>query len=172
LASRRRALELLTLGLGGAVVAAIAVPVLRVLVYPVGRRTVRSGAGAVPVGRSAEVIAGGPPVRLAVIAAEGHDAYRKLAAMPLGAAWVRREVGGQLVALSASCPHLGCAVDFDADVHAFRCPCHKSGFAIDGRREFGPAKRGMDPLEVSEADGRVLVRWQHFKTDSARREPA
>ena len=39
-------------------------------------------------------------------------------------------------------------------------------------REAGPAKRGMDPLEVSVEEGRVKVRFERFRLDVAGREKA
>ena len=53
-----------------------------------------------------------------------------------------------------------------------RCASHDPPDGTDGTREYGPAKRGMDPLEVFEDKGQIMVRWQRFKPDIAEREPA
>lgn len=37
------------------------------------------------------------------------------------------------------CPHMGCALKYDAQEHSWDCPCHGSRFAEDGRLLDGPA---------------------------------
>ena len=56
-------------------------------------------------------------------------------------------------AFADKCPHLGCKVDYRPDSEHFRCPCHGSEFAIDGRRTKGPAKMDMTALDVRSSDG-------------------
>ena len=80
----------------------------------------------------------------------------------LGAVWLRRS-GGVLVALSATCPHLGCGIGPDA-TGGFTCPCHDSRFTADGKYVSGPSPRGMDPLPVRVEEGRVLVQALRFAT--------
>jgi menaquinol-cytochrome c reductase iron-sulfur subunit len=62
---------------------------------------------------------------------------------------------------------LGCAVEFDPANKQFECPCHKSGFAIDGKQLFGPSRRGLDPLPVKLEDKagakEILVKFERFK---------
>jgi len=62
------------------------------------------------------------------------------------AGWANHK--GDVVAFTPKCPHLGCNVHWDADQHAFLCPCHGSRFSIDGRVTDGPAPRGLDTLPV------------------------
>ena len=74
----------------------------------------------------------------------------------LGARGSAAPADGKLEALSAVCPHLGCAVGWDAGASNFLCPCHDSRF--DDRRRAcptGPAKRGLDPLPIEIKDGRL-----------------
>jgi cytochrome b6-f complex iron-sulfur subunit/menaquinol-cytochrome c reductase iron-sulfur subunit len=73
----------------------------------------------------------------------------------VGAVWILRTPAG-LVALSASCPHLGCAVEQDSK--GFFCPCHESRFDGLGNRRTGPSPRGLDRLPLRVEQGRVLVR--------------
>ena len=47
----------------------------------------------------------------------------------------------QVTAFTAACPHLGCAVEFNAANDRFECPCHLSKFAISGDVIGGPAPR-------------------------------
>jgi nitrite reductase/ring-hydroxylating ferredoxin subunit len=80
-----------------------------------------------------------------------------------------------VTALSSICPHLGCAVDFDAAADRFECPCHESGFAEDGAKLFGPSQRGLDPLDVKLVDANggqeVWVAPQRFRAGVAERVP-
>jgi len=78
-----------------------------------------------------------------------------------GAVWLRRLPDGGVAALSAICPHLGCGIGQD-NKGGYACPCHDSRFGADGARVRGPAPRGMDPLPVRLADGRVLVQALRF----------
>ena len=56
---------------------------------------------------------------------------------------------------------------FDAARKEFECPCHKSGFAIDGKKLFGPSRRGLDQLpvklETKAGAKEILVKFERFK---------
>jgi Rieske Fe-S protein len=81
----------------------------------------------------------------------------------IGAVWLRRGWSGSIVALSATCPHLGCGIGADAK-GGFVCPCHDSRFGADGGYVKGPSPRPMDPLPVRVEQGRVLVQALRFAT--------
>jgi cytochrome b6-f complex iron-sulfur subunit len=57
-----------------------------------------------------------------------------------------------IIALWQKCPHLGCAVPWDANAGVFHCPCHGSTFNKVGEVLGGPAPRAMDyfPVEIRE----------------------
>jgi Rieske Fe-S protein len=55
---------------------------------------------------------------------------------------------GKIKAFSTVCPHLGCAVEWNDSDGTWDCPCHGSVFANDGSLKKGPAKRGLDPLNI------------------------
>jgi Rieske Fe-S protein len=59
---------------------------------------------------------------------------------------------GDVKALSARCPHLGCRLVYHATDHRFRCPCHGSFFSLDGRRLGGPAEKDMSVLDFHTDD--------------------
>src|SRR5262245_27296678 len=111
---RRGFLKTATALVGGAIGAVLAVPLVRYVMFPVGRRTVVGGDVPVPVVDEAAVKPGAPPLRVQIRAPEQRDAWSKVTDVPLGAAWLTRDPSGQVRALSATCPHLGCAVDYDA----------------------------------------------------------
>ena len=56
-----------------------------------------------------------------------------------------------LVARSAICPHRGCPVNYNAEVHQFVCPCHNSRFDEEGKVVRGPAKTGLAPYSCDQA---------------------
>src|SRR5262245_31109055 len=151
--TRRRFLKIATCSVGCGIGAAVAVPAVGYLLYPVGRRLVTIGDEPIDAIAADRVVAGAPPLRVPLVAAAQRDAWTTVRDVPLGAAWLRRTEGGELVALSAVCPHLGCAVGWDDGGKIFKCPCHESAFAVDGARMAGPAERGLDPLPVTIADG-------------------
>src|SRR5688500_11708309 len=151
--SRRGFLKTATLVIGGAVGAVLAVPLVRYFLFPVGRKVVSSAEQPVGAVDAASLVAGGPPVRVPIVARAPRDAWGVRDQVTVGSAWLMKEKGGGLVALSATCPHLGCSIGFDEGGGVFRCPCHRSAFARDGARQEGPAKRGMDTLPVREDSG-------------------
>ena len=59
---------------------------------------------------------------------------------------------------SAVCTHLGCTVQWFTSDSRFHCPCHGSIFAANGKVAHGPAPRGLDWFEVTQArDGQLSV---------------
>jgi len=88
----------------------------------------------------------------------------------------RDDVDGKpnVIAFTATCPHLGCAVEFNGAEERYECPCHESGFAKDGKKLFGPSLRDLDRLDVKLAENGgtqdVWVRYQRFRAGIAERE--
>ncbi|MBL9004156.1 MAG: Rieske (2Fe-2S) protein [Myxococcales bacterium] len=105
---------------------------------------------------------GGEPLRAAVVASGLRDAWNRLDQTKLGSVFVGKRAGA-LTALSATCPHAGCGIDYDGSRRQFVCPCHNSAFSIDGQRISGPAPRDMDRLDVSEKGGTVFCQFQRFR---------
>jgi nitrite reductase/ring-hydroxylating ferredoxin subunit len=113
-----------------------------------------------------------------VVTADVADAWTRAAGQRIGAVFVARsEAAGkpQVTAFTATCPHLGCAVEFDPAENRFECPCHESAFAKDGQKLFGPSLRGLDPLEVKLVDDKgtqeIWVDFQRFRAGIAERIP-
>jgi menaquinol-cytochrome c reductase iron-sulfur subunit len=159
------------MAIGGLVGVAVALPVLRYVFFPVRRRVV-SDSGAPIDALDAKVLEAGAAPRLVQLkATQVRDGWAVSDEVSLGAAWVRKTANGEVEALSSTCPHLGCAVDFDAQSNEFRCPCHKSAFTLDGAKISGPSKRGLDPLPVAVEDDRVKITFVRYRADVAEREP-
>jgi Rieske Fe-S protein len=56
--------------------------------------------------------------------------------------------GDQLTAMSATCSHLGCHVQWQADANHFKCPCHGGVYDRAGNVVSGPPPRPLDKLQV------------------------
>jgi len=65
------------------------------------------------------------------------------------------------IALSSTCPHLGCRVDWQPQNQRFFCPCHNGAFDPQGKATMGPpAQAGQSlpeyPLMLSGKDETLL----------------
>ena len=65
---------------------------------------------------------------------------------------VYRSKEGELVELSAVCPHLGCLVGWNGAEKTWDCPCHGSRFDARGRVVNGPANKDLPRLPVHPAE--------------------
>jgi menaquinol-cytochrome c reductase iron-sulfur subunit len=169
---RRRVLKLATCAAGGGIGAATLGPIARFLGDPAGRVTVTSPTTPLDVGDAGLVRVGGPPVRVDVVAPLVRDGWSSAQQVVLGAAWLRRTGPETVEALSAVCPHLGCAVAWDGEHQRYVCPCHKSLFGPDGGLLEGESPRGLDPLPIEVKGGRLQLTWQRFRIGASTRELA
>ncbi len=65
------------------------------------------------------------------------------------------------IVFSATCSHLGCTVNWDADAGdagQFVCPCHGGRFAPDGAVISGPPPMGLTRVEARIKGGDVFAR--------------
>ena len=70
--------------------------------------------------------------------------------------------GGDFIALSSTCPHLGCQVHWQPQEKRFLCPCHNGIFTAEGQAVSGPpADAGQElaryPLEIKNGLLYILV---------------
>jgi Rieske Fe-S protein len=167
---RRGFLKLMTAGLGALTAALAVIPGLGFLAGGARRSGGDGGANPLRVATERDVKPGKP---LRVTAVGSHDdAWLRLDKVTLGSCWlVRAAEDGPIRAFSTVCPHLGCGVDFDEAASKFNCPCHTSAFDLDGRCLSGPSPRGLDELEAHVEGHDVLVRYQHFRVGSTKKEP-
>ena len=149
--------------LGAGLAAIVIAPALRFTLWPLaeGVKVQSGGEEFVIVGRRADF--GAEPVKVDIYA-DQVDAWNMTKNVKIGSAWViERE--GELRAFTTVCPHLGCAVDYDAGLGKFKCPCHDSLFGLDGAREEGPSPRALDELVFEEQqEGELLaIRYERFQ---------
>jgi len=165
---RRKFLKLATCGVGAGLGAAIGLPTLSMVIDPAGRQTVTTPKEPIDIGDPGHI--GAEWQRVDVVAPMIRDAWVSAQNVVLGAAWLRKR--DKLEAVSAVCPHLGCAVGWQPEKKTFLCACHNSVFADNGDPTSGPAKRGLDPLPIEVKDGRLRLTWVRYKLDTKSREPA
>ena len=162
--------------LGGLIKLAIAVPAVAFLISPLRKkasgsrgRHVRDADQPEPAhgGRSAIVRDHqGPDGRLGEVPQRA--GRLGLAGPPAGGS------KPEVIAFTAECPHLGCAINLAADGKSFLCPCHTSAFDFDGKPQNQVPPRPMDRLDVeltSDPDPEVRVKFQRFRTLAEERIP-
>lgn len=73
-------------------------------------------------------------------AAYGHGGIVEIDGEKFG---VYRDKSGEIHAVTARCPHLGCQLEWNPDTLSWECPCHGSRFDLDGRLLDGPAQEDL-----------------------------
>lgn len=169
---RRKFLKVATCAIGGGVGLVVAAPVLTLLGDPAGKTTVTTPSTPLDLGLAEQFRLGAEPRKVDVVAPVVKDAWMASRNVVLGAAWIRRTAPDKIVALSAVCPHLGCAVGWDASAGNFLCPCHDSRFSPEGAKLTGPSERGLDELPLQVVEGRLQLTWVRFKQGQPKRELA
>lgn len=155
-----------TVLIGAAMSLVLAVPGMAYILSPVlrDRRKSKEAVGFQPLARLHDLEKLRP--KLFPVIAERRDAWVVYPREPVGSVWLIRQPDDSVLALSAECPHLGCAVGLGAEGRSFFCPCHTSTFELDGRKANDVPPRGMDALEVEVSKGAdpvVSVRFQRFR---------
>jgi Rieske Fe-S protein len=166
--SRRAFLGGTSAALGVGLAASVLGPAVVFVAHPLGHATTSGSDAFLPAG-APHLFAGDQPVKVDLFA-DKVDAWNRVIQVKVGSAWVLRE-GGELIALSTVCPHLGCGVDWDAAASKFYCACHKSWFTRGGAVEDGPSLRAMDRLETKADEKLVAIRFQRFKLGVEAKEP-
>lgn len=71
--------------------------------------------------------------------------------------WVKRDDLG-IMAVLATCTHLGCEVKYQPDKEQWLCPCHGSIYDREGRPTSGPAPKPLSRIAVEiKPDGSLIV---------------
>jgi len=149
--------------LGGLVSILPMIPGVAALTDPLRRRRRKHGRP-IRITTLDAVPADGLPHRFQVVATR-FDAWNKYPPEPIDGVYLVRPAADQpLQAFCVTCPHLGCAVDYKSESSEFQCPCHTSGFALDGSILYGPSPRRMDNLEVEVRNGsEVWISYKRFR---------
>ncbi len=96
-------------------------------------------------------------------------------AIPQGGFFLSRLEDGGFLALSRTCTHLGCSINWNAEEGKFVCPCHGSSFNPMGEVLSSPAPRPLDcyPVRIEngivKVDVSASVRRERFEPDQATR---
>ncbi|MDP9389290.1 MAG: FAD-dependent oxidoreductase [Actinomycetota bacterium] len=61
-----------------------------------------------------------------------------------------RGADGTVQAVSITCTHMGCTLQWNGAETSWDCPCHGSRFAVDGRVLNGPAVRPLEQIDVDD----------------------
>lgn len=64
---------------------------------------------------------------------------------------------GSYRALSATCTHLGCTVQYRSDLRQIWCACHNGIYDLNGRNVSGPPPRPLDVFEVHSRGDEIVV---------------
>ncbi len=163
-----------TLALGGLVSLALAVPGVAYILDPILKKKGREGDYQELTSLSRLQV--GVPEVFPIIE-ERQDAWVKYPPEPVGAVWLIRQPAGsteEVLALSAECPHLGCAVNLSSDRKSFFCPCHTSSFKFNGNPINQIPPRAMDSLKVDvtkDSDPKVRVKFERFRPQIKEKKP-
>ena len=136
---RRRFVEVL-LGSGFlATAVAFLYPVLRYLVPP---KTIDLGGDAVVAGRVGEL----KPNSGKIFRFGNHPGL------------LIRSSTGEYRAMSATCTHLSCTVQYRDDLRQVWCACHNGKYDLNGRNISGPPPRPLEAFEVQVRGDEIFVR--------------
>lgn len=144
--SRSKFLTGATIGLGGLIGVAVAVPVVGFVLGPsfAGHDWYWTSFGPVD---NAEYKEG---TYVPVIFERG-----KLGDLDRRVAYVRRDGAEEFTIVSNVCMHLGCPVQFKTT--GFACPCHGGQYDTEGLVTAGPAVRPLNRFEYKVDNGQLLV---------------
>jgi Rieske Fe-S protein len=68
-----------------------------------------------------------------------------------------RTVDGSFRALTATCTHLDCTVQYRPDMGLVWCACHNGKYDLSGRNVSGPPPRPLDELRVVVQGEEILI---------------
>ena len=69
-----------------------------------------------------------------------------------------KNAAGELSALTATCTHLDCTVQYRADRSDVWCACHNGTYDLKGRNLSGPPPRPLTPLEVYVRGEKIVIK--------------
>lgn len=152
-------------GIGGAIAAAVAIPVIGFGSAPFWRAKaplsllsnavtpVLRSSGWSSAGKLGEFIVGEP--KLVTLSRDVVDGWVKGEAQI--ACFVVRTGESEAVAFDHHCTHLGCPLAWSGGAKRFLCPCHGGAFDATGKVVAGPPPRPMLTYEAKVEQGEILV---------------
>jgi len=69
-----------------------------------------------------------------------------------------RTADGEYRAMSATCTHLSCTVQYRDDLHQVWCACHNGKYDLNGRNTSGPPPRPLEGFDVQVRGDEIFVR--------------
>lgn len=98
---------------------------------------------------------GNPGFSRVVLEYEKKDGW--LTANARSLAYVKRLDENNVIAISATCTHLGCIVTWDEDQQIFKCPCHDGRYNAEGQIISGPPPKPLRRHKTKIEDNRILL---------------
>jgi Rieske Fe-S protein len=71
-----------------------------------------------------------------------------------------KTVEGNFIALSATCTHLDCIVQYKEDTKQIWCACHNGIYDMTGRNISGPPPRSLENFEVKVVNYEIIITTQ------------
>jgi len=68
-----------------------------------------------------------------------------------------RTASGEYRAMSATCTHLSCTVQYRDDLHEVWCACHNGMYDLNGRNISGPPPRPLQTFDVQVRGDEIFV---------------
>lgn len=65
---------------------------------------------------------------------------------------------GEYRAMSGTCTHLGCTVQYRSDLREIWCACHNGMYDLNGRNVSGPPPRPLEAFDVQVRGDEIFVR--------------
>lgn len=148
---RRRFLSGIVVGLNAVTGLLLAVPALGYLLSPLLRARASTWVRLGPIGSF--------PAGQDTVVAEFsvHDDAGFTGGRVRRRAFVRRTDGGDVIALSSRCTHMGCNVSYNAGADSFECPCHGGRYDLEGNVIEGPPPRPLDRYRTRVAAGNLEI---------------
>ncbi|MBI4870588.1 MAG: Rieske 2Fe-2S domain-containing protein [Candidatus Riflebacteria bacterium] len=137
-ATRRDFLDLAVMATAILTAAGLGVPTLMFIWPPeevtrrAGHRVRVAGPDEVPPGKAKTVLLNGKPVLVL-------------------------NTGDTMLALTATCPHLGCVVRWNEQMGKFICPCHGASFDVRGNVLSGPAPAPLGAVPITLAKDGIYL---------------
>ncbi len=147
---RRKFLNWLTLGLGGASIGSVIWAVIAFIMAPLEEQTASPWR---VVGKVDDFKAG----TVTVVKLEDASSLAWAGYAGKTAAYLRRDDNSAFTCFSVNCTHLGCPVRWVATAELFMCPCHGGVYYRDGAVAAGPPPQPLPQYKVRVRNGIVEV---------------